>query len=323
MLSEEKIIELFRGAVYHRQVSPPGDDAAYLEMEKGRYLLFSTDQLIEGTHFLLDYFSPQDLAIKLTERCLSDIYVKGGRPLYALLNMGLSLSLAKEGIFVKKFARALKQILKEHQVSLIGGDTARSEKNHFSLAVLGESEIFIARQNKSIQKGDILALEGYVGGSDYVLSLLQTKSKISQKIKNVHLRPRAWAREAHWLKSHALAALDQSDSLYESLFYLALANKLHLRIELSYLPLIEPLKELEENQRLAYLLSGGEDLAVVAIVKKEKASTLPPRVSLIGEVEKVGGKPTLAFFYKGQKIRVENLRKPFAHFRSVCTENEK
>lgn len=60
--------------------------------------LYSTDSLVEGTHFLHEWSSPKDIAIKLIETNISDIISSGGYPDFCFLNLGLSnLSKKKTG----------------------------------------------------------------------------------------------------------------------------------------------------------------------------------------------------------------------------------
>jgi thiamine-monophosphate kinase len=50
-----------------------GDDCAVWRPEAGRDLVFTTDFLIEGVHFLLDTHTPQQVGRKALARGLSDI----------------------------------------------------------------------------------------------------------------------------------------------------------------------------------------------------------------------------------------------------------
>ncbi len=52
--------------------------------------LYSTDSIVEGTHFLHSWSSPKDIATKLVEVNISDIVSSGGYPEFCFLNLGLS-----------------------------------------------------------------------------------------------------------------------------------------------------------------------------------------------------------------------------------------
>src|SRR5262249_2461297 len=66
-----------------------GDDAAAIRGRKDSLLLVSTDALIEGIHFKLRYFSPEDLGWKALAVNLSDIAAMGGTPLYFTTSIGV------------------------------------------------------------------------------------------------------------------------------------------------------------------------------------------------------------------------------------------
>ena len=58
---------------------PIGDDAAAFQVRPGTLLLVSTDALVEGVHFDLSYFRPEELGWKALAVNLSDIAAMGGQ----------------------------------------------------------------------------------------------------------------------------------------------------------------------------------------------------------------------------------------------------
>ena len=66
-----------------------GDDAAVLKYGRNRYLLFTTDMLVENDHFSLKYSSPEQIGMKAIEQNASDIAAMGGLPRYALVSLAL------------------------------------------------------------------------------------------------------------------------------------------------------------------------------------------------------------------------------------------
>jgi len=64
-----------------------GDDCAVLRV-KGGTLLFKTDAVVEGVHFA-SKTPPALIGRKALARCLSDIAAMGGRPLAAIITLGL------------------------------------------------------------------------------------------------------------------------------------------------------------------------------------------------------------------------------------------
>ena len=65
----------------------PGDDAAVVPAPDGR-VVATTDLLVEGRHFRLDWSSPADVGYKAAAQNLADVAAMGARP--TALVVGLS-----------------------------------------------------------------------------------------------------------------------------------------------------------------------------------------------------------------------------------------
>ena len=65
-----------------------GDDCAVIPAGEGE-LLFSTDLLMEGVHFLRSESSPEDVGWKAAAVNLSDIAAMGGTPFATFLSIAL------------------------------------------------------------------------------------------------------------------------------------------------------------------------------------------------------------------------------------------
>ena len=161
---------------------PLRDDTSFFHPSKisKKYVLLTTDQLVEKVHFNWDWCLPEDVAFKLVQMNLSDIYAKGGIPQMALLNLYLSDSFLKHKKWLSRFSKTFGEELKKYNIRLLGGDTTTAPFDCFSMTLLGMSDQFIFRENKNIQKGDILLLLGNVGGGSYALWKLKIK-KIFQE----------------------------------------------------------------------------------------------------------------------------------------------
>ncbi len=66
-----------------------GDDCAIFRPRAGEELLFTTDMLIEGRHFLRHTHRAQDVGWKALARGLSDIAAMGGVPRFCLVSLAL------------------------------------------------------------------------------------------------------------------------------------------------------------------------------------------------------------------------------------------
>ena len=187
-----------------------GNDAAVLFFNRHKDLLFTTDMLIEGRHFLRPAATAFEIGWKAMAVNISDIAAMGGRPTAAVVSAGLPKDLtvgAVRGIY-----RGLEAISENFKVNVVGGDTNRSEKIVLSVALLGEVARGRAICRSGAKVGDVIFVSGSLGGS-----------YASKK----HLRFMPRVAEAAYLtrrfKVHAM--MDLSDGLASDIHSLADASR--------------------------------------------------------------------------------------------------
>src|SRR3989338_7410797 len=79
-----------------------GDDTAVLKYDRSKYLLFTTDMLVENTHFSLGYYTPKQIGMKAIEQNVSDVAAMGGLPRYGIVSLTLPKNIdvgVVDGIF--------------------------------------------------------------------------------------------------------------------------------------------------------------------------------------------------------------------------------
>ena len=265
-----------------------GDDAAFLmtsSMEHEKFIV-ATDSIVENVHFNRKWCSWADVACKLFEVNSSDLLVKGAKPTWALLTMNIQPSFAKDHVQHDEFLKSLGDNLRKRGIALIGGDITRSDTNTFTLTLMANSHTFIPRHNNEIKEGDLLAIKGIVGASDFALAKLKNEEGISENLSLFYRQPKAiWDNE--WLiKSNALASMDQSDSLIDTLQTLCSDNKISMRIDLDALPTLPEILSLPSDDRYSLLLNAAEDFAQLAIFPANRADELnnAEGVHVIGHV---------------------------------------
>ncbi len=317
MTQEEQLIQLFATDRLPNGVVGIGDDAALLPaVSFAGNILISTDVMIEDNHFSKEYFSATDTAFKLVEKSVSDIYVKGGVPRYCLLNMALKNQTATNAAYMKEFATEIAASAKRHNMTLVGGDTARTDgPDMFTMTVLGQVNKFIPRQSSKIAKGDLLVVQGIVGASQYALTRLQKKEHLPVHFKDYHVRPQAYAARASWLPKLAKVAIDQSDSLYEALLCLANNNKLALEVDVSLVPTLPEISRYPDFIIADYVLAGGEDFAVLAIIAEKDRDSLPEGTVVIGQVRNTNARPAIRLLYENKEFTIKTGVNYFLHFR--------
>ena len=250
MISESDIIRLFHEDAHLL------DDCAEIPEGSG-ILLVSTDSMSEGTHFRLDWSSPEDLAVKLVQINVSDLYASGARPEWCFLNLGLRPELPSE--FVRRFAAALRTELDAGNIQLLGGDTFRSRDLQLQLTMGGHAQSHITRSGG--RAGDALYITGAPGlslaGYEVLAGRLTLPENLRLAALERHLRPRA-AGPFDLKGIHA--AMDLSDGIVQDSLRLARASGLKLTIDLDLIPLPEGLEAFLEKHRA---VTSGEELELL------------------------------------------------------------
>lgn len=289
-----------------------GDDAALLSgFPKSGSVVVAVDALVQDVHFRHDWFSAEQIATKLYEMNVSDLIVKGAEPRYALLAMSLSGQTAMNAEWMSAFSDSLESLLAQDGVALAGGDTTSSAVDVFSLTLLGTTEKFISRKVVDMPLRTLLVADGYMGGSELGLRSFQNPGFIESHaelrdslgaIREAFLSPRARRSFREW-QHCALASIDQSDSLVETMQLLSDASGIQLHVDLSRVSASPFVELLPEKQKQDILLNAAEDFAAVAIVPQECVLSLPVRkdFAIIGSASPGRG---VSFFWGEKKLPV-------------------
>ena len=107
-----------------------GDDAAVMSLPVGSRLVSCIDTLVQGRHFSADWEQVNKLAFAIGYKAVavnvSDIAAMGATPHSILLALALPQRLANEQ-WLTEFAKGLFHACQLFRVTLIGGDTTRSD----------------------------------------------------------------------------------------------------------------------------------------------------------------------------------------------------
>lgn len=140
-----------------------GDDCAVIRVAKDKYLLVTIDMLVEDVHFKLKDATPFQIGWKSLGCGISDIASMGGLSRYAVVSLGLPARCSVE--FVEELYRGMKVLGRRFGVTIIGGDTNRSEKLVVDAAVMGFVEPRNLILRSGAKTGDIICVTGTLGGS--------------------------------------------------------------------------------------------------------------------------------------------------------------
>ncbi|BFU59782.1 MULTISPECIES: thiamine-phosphate kinase [Rodentibacter] len=299
-----------------------GDDCALVSVPEGYQLAITTDTMVENTHFL-PTISAADLAYKAVATNLSDLAAMGAVPKW----ISLALTLPKiDKYWIADFSRSLLQILKNYNVTLIGGDTT---KGALSITITAQGLIEKGRAlcRHQAKVGDLIYVSGTLGDSSAGLQmLLSGKSAVNSDdefLQQRHFRPIPRITLGRALMGIANAAIDISDGLISDLGHILNRSQCSAEIELSALPLSSALLS-HHNRTQAELLalSGGEDYELCFTVSAENQAKFEERLkyldvpcTCIGRtVAAKCGRFSLHFLREGEEVELAPLS-GFDHFR--------
>ena len=147
-----------------------GDDAAAWQPRPGASVVATTDMLVEGIHFRLDWTSPRDLGWKALAVNLSDLAAMGARPGRGLVSVAL---LPGQAELVEELYEGMSELARLTGTRIVGGDTVRTPGPLVvNVALIGEADPDRLLRRNGARPGDLLVVTGAVGASAAGLDLL-------------------------------------------------------------------------------------------------------------------------------------------------------
>jgi thiamine-monophosphate kinase len=238
----------------------PGDDTAALRLTPGVPCLVTTDMLLEGSCFRLAEAGPLRVGRKAMAVNLSDIAAMAGRPVAAVVSVGLPRQGGRA--LAEELYRGLRQVADAFDTAVVGGDTNSWDGGLvISVTVLGEATGRGPVTRAGARPGDWLLVTGPLGGS-----LLG---------KHLDFTPRV--REA--LRLHAEADLhamiDISDGLAADVAHLCQESRCGAVLRAGDIPVSEDARRMgDEVSPLDHALGDGEDFELVVAVAPDDGRRL-------------------------------------------------
>src|SRR6266481_6887738 len=99
----------------------PGDDAAALKLTPGAPCLVTTDMLLDGSCFVLAEAGPHLVGRKAMAVNLSDIAAMAGRPVAAVVSVGLPRGGGRA--LAEELYLGLREVADAFDTAIVGGDT--------------------------------------------------------------------------------------------------------------------------------------------------------------------------------------------------------
>ena len=285
-----------------------GDDCAVLRYDDEFDLLITTDLLLEGTHFRLDWSTPAQIGNKAMESNVSDIAAMGGIPRYAFVSVAFTGDFSVEQ--ADELYAGMNKSCDRHGVSIVGGDTTKGALLTLNILIVGMVEKGTALLRCGALCGDLVAVTGSLGKSEAGLQALQ--NGLEGNIQP-HLEPTARTEWGRLLRPYANSMIDVSDGLAGDIIHICDESNLGVEIDGDAIPLFETAMEIAArlgHDPLDYALSGGEDFELLFTFSKSKTDL----IQKTGVPFTVIGKITEATRLLRVKRRAVPLKGGYDHF---------
>jgi len=260
----------------------PGDDAAVIDTPDGRVVV-STDMLVEGRHFRLDWSAAHDVGRKAIAQNAADIEAMGARVTAFVVGFGAPAStsaaqVAELGDGMWAEAAAL-------GAGIIGGDLVASPQWVVSVTVLGDLGGRAPVLRSGALPGSVIAVAGELGRSAAGLSLLLKGIEEFEDLRRRHLVPQPpYGQGLLAAEAGAQAMTDVSDGLLADLGHIATASGVTMDLDRAALredaEAVMAAAQAVGVDPWTLLLGGGEDHALVACFPDMP----PPGWRVIGSV---------------------------------------
>lgn len=263
-----------------------GDDTAVFDLGD-KYLLTTTDMLLEGVHFDLSYMPLPHLGYKAVAVNISDIAAMNGTPTQITVNLGLSNRFSVEA--VEAIYEGIKAACDEYNVDLVGGDTTSSASGLvISVTALGEVDRDKIVYRNGAMENDILCVTGDLGGAFVGLQVLEREKqeflanpdmqpKLSkyEYVVGRQLRPKARMDIIHEFKDLGIqptSMIDVSDGLASEAFHLCKQSGLGVAIYEDKIPIEKEAFETAAEFSIdpnSCALNGGEDYELLFTIGQD------------------------------------------------------
>ncbi len=244
-----------------------GDDTAVFRApEAGYEMLVTCDTMVEGRHYLKEYFTPREIGRRAMVMNISDIGAMGGTPLYALVTLGLTSSEPVdeiEGIY-----RGFIEELEPFGAVIIGGNISKIDGSpYIDITLIGEVNKNFKALRSGARPGDAVMVTGFPGRSAAGYWIVSNKVPEWEQYKALldsYIRPRHRAREGHALamSGKITSMIDVSDGLSGDLSHICEKSAVGAEIREEMLPtckVLEGISGLSKKRKEDFILGSSDD----------------------------------------------------------------
>ena len=298
-----------------------GDDCAVMDfskMENGKgkienaadvRVLMTTDMLLEGIHFNLEYVPLKHLGYKAAIVNFSDIYAMNGTPTQITVSLGISKRFSVENL--EELYSGIRLACERYGVDLVGGDTCASMTGlTISITCLGTAKADEIVYRNGAKENNLICVTGNLGTAYMGLQLLERERIANDQrlTTNDHipafegreyllerqLKPEARRDIIAKLREAGIkptAMMDVSDGLSSELMHICTQSGVGCAVYEDKLPIDFQAAALAEEMNLNIVtcaLNGGEDYELLFTCDLKDYEKLIPLddVYLIGHITK-------------------------------------
>ena len=266
----------------------PGDDAAVVAAPDGR-VVASTDVLVEGVHFRLDWSTPHQIGRKTVAASLADIAAMGAIPTALVVGMGCPARTPVST--VDGLTAGMREEADRFGADIVGGDVVTTEQVVLSLTALGDLQGRPPVTRAGARPGNVLAVCGRLGWAAAGLAVLGRGFRSPAAVVGAHRVPEPpYDAGPQAATAGATAMIDTSDGLLADAGHVAEASGVGIDVSPATLPVPQRLVDVGSAlgvDPLHWVLTGGEDHALVATFPFDVA--LPAGWAVIGTVREGSG----------------------------------
>ncbi|APU17156.1 MULTISPECIES: thiamine-phosphate kinase [Actinoalloteichus] len=261
----------------------PGDDAAVLAAPDGR-VVASTDVLVEGVHFRLDWSNPRQVGRKAIAVNLADVAAMGAAPTGLLVGLACPADTPTE--LIDGLTSGMWEEAASVGVGIVGGDMATAQQIMISVTALGDLAGRPAVTRAGARPGDVVAVCGRLGWAAAGLAVLGRGFRSPGAVVAAQRVPTPpYAAGPGAADAGATAMIDVSDGLLADLGHIVAASSVSIDVWSDRLEVHQRLIDVASAlgaDPLHWVLTGGEDHALAATFPAE--AVLPPEWRAVGTV---------------------------------------
>ena len=286
-----------------------GDDAAVMHFGDERVLM-TTDLLLEGIHFNLEYVPLKHLGYKAAVVNFSDIYAMNGTPTQITVSLGVSARFCVEDL--EELYAGIRLACERYGVDLVGGDTSASMTGlTISITCLGTAKEDEIVYRNGAKEHDLICVTGNLGTAYMGLQLLERErlalgDRTMEQGENVkafegreyllerQLKPEARRDIIEALRKAGIkptAMMDVSDGLSSEILHICRQSNCGCAVYEDKLPIDYQAAVVAEEMNLNIVtcaLNGGEDYELLFTCDINDYEKLVPLedVYIIGHITK-------------------------------------